>query len=161
MTVQIRPFTIADLEAIIELSVLAWEPVFAAWQDILGPDLYPIAIYPDWRASQAEAVEKVCRDEQNITWVAEVAGQVIGFIAYTLYADTLTGEVQMLAVHPDDQNQGVGTDLNLFALRQMKDAGMKLAVVGTGGDDGHAPARRSYEKAGYTGLPLVRYYQKL
>ena len=38
---------------------------------------------------------------------------------------------------------------------------MKLAVVGTGGDEGHAPARRSYEKAGYTGLPLVRYYQEL
>jgi hypothetical protein len=43
----------------------------------------------------------------------------------------------------------------------MKQAGMRLAVVGTGGEDGHAPARRSYEKAGYTGLPLVRYYKKI
>jgi hypothetical protein len=43
----------------------------------------------------------------------------------------------------------------------MREAGMKLAVVGTGGDPGHAPARRSYEKAGYTGLPLVRYYKDL
>jgi len=43
----------------------------------------------------------------------------------------------------------------------MKESGMKLAVVGTGGDPGHAPARRSYEKAGYTGLPLVRYYKVL
>jgi hypothetical protein len=38
---------------------------------------------------------------------------------------------------------------------------MQLAVVGTGGDEGHAPARRSYEKAGYTGLPLMRYYKAL
>ena len=38
---------------------------------------------------------------------------------------------------------------------------MRLAVVGTGGDPGHAPARRCYEKAGYTGLPLVRSYQAL
>jgi hypothetical protein len=38
---------------------------------------------------------------------------------------------------------------------------MRLAVVGTGGDSGHAPARRTYEKAGYTGLPLVRYYKHL
>ena len=38
---------------------------------------------------------------------------------------------------------------------------MTLAVVGTGGDPGHAPARRSYEKAGYTGLPLMRYYRPL
>lgn len=38
---------------------------------------------------------------------------------------------------------------------------MKLAIVGTGGDPGHAPARRSYEKAGYIGLPIVRYYKDL
>jgi len=36
-----------------------------------------------------------------------------------------------------------------------------LAVVGTGGDPGHAPARRVYEKAGFVGLPLVRYYASL
>ena len=34
-------------------------------------------------------------------------------------------------------------------------------IVGTGGDPGHAPARRSYEKSGYTPLPLVRYYKDL
>ena len=36
-----------------------------------------------------------------------------------------------------------------------------LAVVGTGGDPGHAPARRVYEKVGFVGLPLVRYYARL
>jgi len=51
--------------------------------------------------------------------------------------------------------------LNTFVLRKLEDGGMKLAVVGTGGDEGHAPARRSYEKAGYTALPLVRYYKDL
>jgi hypothetical protein len=50
--------------------------------------------------------------------------------------------------------------LNLFALDKMKAAGVKLAVVGTG-DEGHAPARRAYEKVGYTGLPTVRYYKAL
>jgi GNAT superfamily N-acetyltransferase len=69
--------------------------------------------------------------------------------------------VDLLAVHPDYQNHGIGTDLNNFVLGKMREAGMKLAVVGTGGDPGHAPARRSYEKAGYTGLPLVRYYKDL
>jgi hypothetical protein len=43
----------------------------------------------------------------------------------------------------------------------MKENGMKLAVVGTGGDPGHAPARRAYEKAGYTAMPAVRYYKEL
>ena len=161
MEAQIRAYTDEDIEAIVELSLLAWEPVFTAWQKILGPDLYPIAIFPDWRKSQQEGVEKVCHDAKMTTWVAEVDGKVVGFIAYEMYHDSKTGEVMMLAVHPEYQNHGIGTELNRFAMQKFREAGMKLAVVGTGGDEGHAPARRSYEKAGYTGLPLMRYYQAL
>ena len=67
----------------------------------------------------------------------------------------------MLAVHPDYQNGGIGTELNNFALDKMKESGMKLAIVATGGDPGHTPARRCYEKADYTALPSIRYYQDL
>jgi GNAT superfamily N-acetyltransferase len=158
---QIRPYSEDDLETIVELSLLAWEPVFTAWQQILGPTLYPLAIYPDWRKSQKEVVEKSCRNEKFNTWVAVVDGKVVGFVAYELNEESKIGEVQILAVHPENQNHGIGTELNLFALQKLKEGGMKLAVVGTGGDEGHAPARRSYEKAGYTALPLVRYYQEL
>ena len=84
-----------------------------------------------------------------------------GYIAYTLDLIDRIGEVYMLAVHPDYQNRGIGTELNTFALQKLKESGMHLAEVGTGGDPGHAPARRSYEKAGYTALPLVRYYKDL
>jgi GNAT superfamily N-acetyltransferase len=69
--------------------------------------------------------------------------------------------VQLLAVHPAHQNLGIATLLNNVALQEMKARGMKLAVVGTGGDPGHAPARAAYEKIGYTALPLVRYYKAL
>ena len=161
VTMQIRPLQDGDMNDVVQLSLLAWKPVFAAWERILGAQLYPIAIYPDWRKSQAEAVEKACRNEKLTTWVAEVEGVVAGFIVYELNDATKVGEVQLLAVRPDHQNRGIGTELNLFALQKLKEGGMKLAVVGTGGDEGHAPARRSYEKAGFTGLPAVRYYQVL
>jgi GNAT superfamily N-acetyltransferase len=161
MNLAIRPFEEVDLEPIVELSLLAWEPVFTAWEEILGSELYPVAIYEDWRASQAEGVTRVCQDENLFTWVAEVGGIPVGFVSYKLDHDAKTGEVYMLAVHPEHQNGGIGTQLNLFALEEFRAAGMRLAVVGTGGDPGHAPARRSYEKAGYTGLPLMRYYQAL
>jgi len=161
MNLQIRPYTNSDLNELVQLSLLAWEPVFTAWQRILGPELYPVAIYPDWRKGQTEVVEKICSDEKITTWIAEVGGKVVGFVAYELNDHTKVGEVQLLAVHPEYQNHGIGTQLNLFALQKLKESGMKLAVVGTGGDEGHAPARRSYEKAGYTGLPLVRYYKAL
>ncbi len=158
---KIRLFSTNDLSAIIQLSLLAWEPIFASWEQILGPSLYPIAIYPDWRTGQKEVVEKICLDPKMVTWVAEVDGAVVGFLTYELNENTQVGEVQLLAVHPQNQNHGIGTELNLFALEKFKENGMKLSVVGTGGDEGHAPARKSYEKAGYTGLPLVRYYKDL
>ena len=69
--------------------------------------------------------------------------------------------VSNLALSKSSQRRGIATDLNRAALGEMKAAGMKMAVVETGGEDGHAPARRAYEKAGYTGLPIVRYFKDL
>lgn len=161
MSLRIRTVCEDDVDAVVRLSLLAWDPVFGSFERILGPEIFPI-IYPDWKTSQKEAVEGVCRDgEKRNVWVAELDGMVVGFVATELDMEAKTGEVLFLAVHPDHQNVGIGTELNDFALKKMKDSGMKLAVVGTGGDPSHAPARRSYEKAGYTGLPLVRYYKAL
>jgi len=44
---------------------------------------------------------------------------------------------------------------------RIAELGIPLAEIGTGGDPGHAPARHVYEKAGFTPLPLVRYYKAL
>jgi N-acetylglutamate synthase-like GNAT family acetyltransferase len=115
---------------------------------MLGLNIYAL-IWPDWRTSQREAIEKVCRDDEKaIVWVAEVDGIVVGFLAYELNTKDKTGEVQLLAVHPEYQNRGIGTELNNFALKKMKESGMKMA-------------KRSYQKAGYTALPLVRYFKDL
>jgi ribosomal protein S18 acetylase RimI-like enzyme len=160
MDLRIRPVGDADVESLVRLSLLAWEPVFRSFEQLLGPAVYTL-IWPDWRTGQREAIEAVCRDgEKTTVWVAEADGTVVGFVAYVLGEDK-TGEVQLLAVHPEYQNRGIGTALNIFALREMKESGMVMAKVETGGDPSHAPARRSYEKAGYTALPLVRYFQDL
>jgi predicted N-acetyltransferase YhbS len=161
MKYQLRSFVESDIEDIVSLSLLAWEPVFQSFEEILGPGIYPI-VYPDWRTSQKEGVEKICLDQEKYNvLVAESGGQVVGFLAYELHEKDQSGEVILLAVHPEFQNQEIGTELNLQALKEMKAAGMKIAVVGTGGDPSHAPARRTYEKAGYIPLPLVRYYADL
>ena len=65
----------------------------------------------------------------------------------------------MLAVDPAAQNRGTGTALTEFATAWLRDAGMRIAMVETGGDDGHAAARRVYERAGYKLLPVARLLQ--
>jgi ribosomal protein S18 acetylase RimI-like enzyme len=67
----------------------------------------------------------------------------------------------MVAVDPARQGQGIGTALTTFALERMRAAGMAVAMVETGGDPGHAPARSTYEKAGFRLLPIARYFKKL
>jgi ribosomal protein S18 acetylase RimI-like enzyme len=67
----------------------------------------------------------------------------------------------MLAVDPDHKDGGMGTALTEFALERLKDDGMKVAMVETGGDPGHAAARRTYEKAGFVLLPIARYFKNL
>lgn len=165
MNLQIRSLSHDDIEDVVHLSLLAWEPVFRSFEQVLGTKIYTLN-YPDWRKTQRQVVEKYCKEGgKTFVWVAELQERVVGFIAYTLHSQENgqdnTGEVDLLAVHPDYQNRGIGTALNNIALEKMKERGMKLAVVATGGDPGHAPARRSYQKAGYTALPLVRYYKHL
>lgn len=160
MDYRYRPMRDDDLEQILDLSLLAFAPVFASFSQILGPAIFT-RIYPDWRASQREAVETTCRNPEHAVLVADLDGTLGGYIAYSLNTTNLTGGIEMLAVHPDHQNLGVGTALNELALAKMREAGMTLAIANTGGDPGHAPARRSYEKAGYVGLPLVHYCQVL
>lgn len=135
--------------------------MFDSFEVILGPKIFEL-IWPDWRSSQEEGIEETCLyDEKSTVIVAVVNDDVVGFLAYELKPESQTGVVTFLAVHPDYQNQGIGTSLNNYALREMKDRGLRLAIVETGGDPAHAPARRSYEKAGYTPLPLARYFKNL
>jgi GNAT superfamily N-acetyltransferase len=161
MELAIRPLRANDLEPLEELAVLAWEPVFASVHTVLGPQIDAI-LHPDWRQRQRDEVRRHCAETPGeITLVAEVDSVVTGFIAYALDHDTRKGVVDLLAVHLDYQNRGIGTELNRIVIERMREAGMRIAIVGTGGDPGHAPARRTYEKAGYTRFPIVHYYQAL
>lgn len=94
-------------------------------------------------------------------WVAEVGGGTVGFVAIKLHHEDSMGEIYMLAVDPDYQGDGIGTALTEFALDRIQDSGMMVAMVETGGDPGHAAARRTYEKAGYVQLPIARYFKNL
>jgi ribosomal protein S18 acetylase RimI-like enzyme len=107
-------------------------------------------------------VEKIIKEEKNKTLVAIVGDKVAGYIVYSLDKDKELGEIQLLAVRPDDQNHGVGTELNRIVLQKMREAGMKVATVGTGGDAGHTAARKCYEKSGFNrSIPGVHYYLAL
>ena len=161
MRPRIRPFEDRDAESGVELSLRAWAPAYASLERVLGSDIFRRQ-HPDWREDQRRAVEEVCGAERGRVWVAEVDADVVGFVSIEPHnPERNMGEISMLAVDPDHQGGGIGTALTGFALDRLKDAGMTVAMVETGGDPGHAAARRTYEKAGCVLLPIARYFKNL
>lgn len=151
----IRPATAGDAPALQEIRRAAFAPVFASFRSILGDELYELT---NARADEEQAELLASLLAPGSGWevyVAERAGTIVGFVSVQLDQNKLVGEIGLNAVHPDHAG-GVGTEMYRFALARMKDAGMKAATVGTGGDPSHAPARRAYEKVGFAvGIPSV------
>lgn len=160
MNMRIERYAAEHLDAVIRLALRAWEPVFTSLQNTIDIEVYR-EFYPDWRESQHKAVADVCAAAHMNIWVARDAGSIVGFVAVKLHVETSMGEIYMIAVDPAVQGAGIGTALTQFALEWMKHARMRVAMVETGGDPGHAPARRTYEKAGFGLLPIARYFKKL
>lgn len=127
----------------------------------MGDEIYERLYGDDWRRQQQQDVEKVLRDEKSEVQVVEVDGKVVGFVAAVVDADSRMGEISMVAVDPDSQSRGLGTRLTDVATDWLREEGMTVVLVSTGGDIGHAPARRTYEKAGFTPIPIVNYFKAL
>jgi ribosomal protein S18 acetylase RimI-like enzyme len=157
-TTSLRPLAGDDVDAVIELSLRAWVPVFAAFEREWGDALYR-RFFPDWRSQQATSVRDACA--ANPTWVSIDDGTVSGFVNVIFDEDEMAGEIFMIATDPHFQRRGIATRLTGFALDEMRRRGMTVATVATGADDGHAPARRAYERAGFSPIPQVLYAQLL
>jgi|SRR3954451_2256655 GNAT superfamily N-acetyltransferase len=159
--VEIRPLLSGDLPRIVEFALRAWEPVYASLRQVLGEDVF-LHLHPDWRADQTDAVTSSCTSPDRDVFVAALDRRPVGFAAVALNAfHDRMGAIDIIATDPDYQRRGIARALTLAALDHMRSSGMDIAVVETGGDPGHAPARQAYTATGFTLLPIARYFQLL
>lgn len=159
---EIRPFTPEDLPAMQQVRREAFRPVFQSFRTIVGERIHSLA-FADAEPEQARLLDALCEaGSSHQVFVATIGGVVVGFVSLTMDAAKRTGEIGLNAVHPDHAGRGIGTEMYEYALALMKECGMALATVGTGGDPSHAPARRAYDKAGFgPSLPSVFLYKLL
>lgn len=155
----IRPYRSNDRNAVVEFAVRAWAPVFASIQQALDPDFYDLSYPGGWETNQRAAVAASLESEH--AWVWDEQGTAVGFVTVKLDEESRLGEIYMVAVDPDHQQKGIAKALTDFAVEQMREAGMTMAMVETGLDEGHAPARRTYEKAGFVVWPAARFFKPL
>ena len=140
----------------------AFAPIFASFRALLGDEIYELAQKREDEAQEAMLASLLAPDSTWELYVAESGGETVGFMALQLDREKHIGEIALNAVDPRRAGKGIGTAIYEFAVARMKEGGMKVATVATGGDDSHAPARRAYEKAGFDAvIPSVWMCRKL
>ena len=158
----IRPFKPGDLPAMQRVRKAAFEPVFRSFRDIVGEKIAALA-FAHADAEQAKLLDDICAaDSGHHVLVVTIGDEIIGFVSFTIDADKRTGEIGLNAVHPEHAGRGIGTEMYEHVMARMKELGMALATVATGGDPSHAPARRAYQKAGFgPAIPSITLYRLL
>jgi GNAT superfamily N-acetyltransferase len=156
---RIARFEASQLDALLELTLRAWAPVFPLMEADIPPYVYR-AFYPEgWEARQRNDVAAICRDENTEMWVALIDAQLAGYVGLRAHEADSMGEVHILAVDPAFQRRGVGRALLDFSFDWIRQRGLSMAFVETGGDRGHAPSRAIYESAGFERYPVARYFR--
>jgi GNAT superfamily N-acetyltransferase len=156
-----RPYQKPDCAWIIETADKAWRPINAAYRKAYGDELFPLLVHnPDTR--KGVEMRGFCQDHPELVFVCEEGGKRVAFLTILFDRERKMGIIGNNAVDPDCGLKGIGQQMYSFALERFRAEGMVWANVDTGLDEGHAPARRAYERAGFDiSISSIRYYRKL
>jgi ribosomal protein S18 acetylase RimI-like enzyme len=162
MICQMRPFEKQDYERVLQICIDAFTPHHRLFEQTLGSEIFLLQ-YHDWREQYADYLGKLPSSDPAVkTHVAELGGEVVGFVVTIMNDKTKIGEIGLNAVAPDHQHKGIGRAMYEFALTDLKKRGAEAAYVSTGADSAHAPARAAYEAVGFDrAIPSMHYFRKL
>jgi GNAT superfamily N-acetyltransferase len=157
-----RPAGPDDAPRLQAIRAAAFAPIFASFRQLLGDAIYDLAQRRE-DEGQAGLLDGLIAGQPGWSlWLAEVGGEIVGFVAVGSDASTLVGEIGLNAVDPKRAGHGIGTAMYEFAVGEMRRAGMRVATVATGADASHAAARAAYLRAGFDAVvPSVWMCRKL
>ena len=154
--IEIRQAVEADRDSLAELIVRAFADVTT---NRSREEQFGIIGGRPWDEWEADIMRTIAVDRVII---AEAAGVAVGFATYELDEATRIGTVSDNAVLPEYRGRGIGAQLLTRVLGLMAAAGMEFAEVSTGSDDPYMPARRMYERQGFTPyFRSISYMKKL
>ncbi|MGH3875855.1 MAG: GNAT family N-acetyltransferase [Actinophytocola sp.] len=158
----IRTFTRHDLARLTELTVETFRPFYEeSFRPLVGEVVFANQ-HGNWRDDyRTQVAELHDPDRHKYVAVAEVEGEVAGYVAWSVDQDRKNGTISHLAVAAAHRRHHAGTALCEHAFDAMRDLGAEVVEIGTGGDPFHAPARALYEGLGCVQLPVAVYYRQL
>jgi ribosomal protein S18 acetylase RimI-like enzyme len=159
----IRPAKGNDVEDACSIAKTAWARIHDSFRTIMGADLHA-EVCANWEDNKAAQVRGQFEQHPEAFFVVAKKGDghVVGFLTVHLDESKSLGTIRNNAIAPDVQGRGLGAAMYAFALARFKAIGLRYASVTTGLDEGHAPARAAYEKAGFDiRQENVTYYKEL
>ena len=158
-TLSIRPATEADAEAVVAIAVAEWEAIYQGYRTQLGDEIF-YRFFPDHKAQKEANIR--ANLASGTMYVTEIEGKVGGFIHYVYDPKSRTGTISNNAVSGEFRGRGIGPQQYEFVFGLLREQGAVGVRVTTGLDEGHAPARRAYEKAGFKAhTESITYYKDL
>ncbi len=147
----------SDADAVPAIACTQWSLIYAEYRKSLGDILY--------ESTHKDDLEKKDTAVRNAVFagrclVAECDGVVCGFCSYLINDNV--GTVTNNAVSADYKGNGIAGMLYERVFEILKENGCIAVKVTTGLGDIYAPARRAYEKAGFSkGLEQITYFKML
>ncbi len=156
-----RPYEPRDRAWIMETADKAWRPINESYRKAYGDELFAVLVpHPDTR--KGVELRGFCDAHPDFVYLCEEDGKRVGFLTIDFDLERRIGIIGNNAVDPGCGLKGIGQQMYRFALERFRAEGMSWANVDTGLDEGHAPARRAYERAGFDiSISSIRYYRKL
>lgn len=115
MTTIIRNMTIDDIAAVENIAVITWHHTY--------DKIIPLKVQDNFLQMAYSSSTLLQRLQQTIFYVAEVNGQIAGFANYSSLRENNSSELSAIYIHPDFQNQGLGSLFLKQAINQI--AGLK------------------------------------
>ena len=135
---EIRPATTDDREAIRRVARDAWHDTY----DELEAETIDETV-DDWYGD--ETLERALSEPGTAFLVAEEDGETVGVTHGVVSGDE--GDVLRMAVHPDDQGEGIGTALHERLCKDLQDFNMeRMRAIDLASNEG---GQRFYEEQGF------------
>ena len=155
-----REYRADDLEPVMAIADLAWRPIRQMSREALG-DAIADVLNPmgDAKSKGLQVKAQIESGKYGIA-VCEHEDTVVGFITWQI--DGLFGEICNNGALKASGLKGIGQTMYHYVFDVFRRAGVKVVKVTTGLDWAHAPARRAYERAGFTKhLDSTTYFMEL
>jgi ribosomal protein S18 acetylase RimI-like enzyme len=153
MRTRIRSFRESDREKIREITAKAFDGVSIDQniERLFGP-----IGGKRWYERKIKDIDDDCDVNPEGVFVAEIEGEVVGYITTRVDREAKIGRIMNFAVMPGYQGQGIGTKLMDKALGYLKGKGMELVRIET--LEQNEICMRYYPKLGFQEIARKIYY---